>query len=154
MANFSIAVALTLQHEGGYVDNPADPGGATNMGITQYDMPGQDIKTLNVAQATAYYLEHYWKPFYSQISNQAIASKLFDLGVLFGVGTAVKVLQGVLSLVQDGNFGPVSLSAVNAAGSGLLSGYKNALSQHAVNVVASNPREAMFLAGWQRRINS
>ena len=154
MASFSIAVALTLQHEGGYVDNAVDPGGATNMGITQADMPGQDMKTLTVAQATYYYLQNYWKPFYSQISNQAIASKLFDLGVLFGVATAVKGLQQVLSLVVDGVFGPMTLAAVNAASGSVLGDYKNVMNQHAAGIAAANPRESIFLAGWLRRINS
>ena len=154
MANFEIAVQTTLKNEGGFVDNPADPGGATNMGVEQRDLPNIPIRELTVAQATEYYLNAYWKPLYSSITSQVVASKLFDLGVLFGIGTAVKVLQGVLGLVQDGNFGPISLSAANEHGDAILPAYKNAMNQRAVNVVASNPREAMFLAGWQRRINS
>ena len=155
MADFQQAVALTLQHEGGYVNDPADPGGATNMGITQRDLPETPIQNLTVAQAVAYYSNTYWKGLYSSLTSQQLANKLFDWGVLFGVGTAVKVLQGVLGIKQDGLFGPASLAAVNATdGVMLLEEYKNSMLIHASRVVAANPTLTKFLAGWMRRINS
>jgi lysozyme family protein len=155
MSDSNIAIAATLVHEGGYVDNPADPGGATNMGVEQRDTPNIPIRTLTVAQAESYYRVNYWKPLYSQIVDQAVASKLFDFGVLFGVGTAVKCLQGVLCIAQDGNFGPDSLYHVNTASQSVLLGsYKTAMLAHAAAVVASNPRLSVFLAGWDNRINS
>lgn len=155
MADLKIAIALTLVHEGGYVNNPADPGGATNMGITQADMPGQNMKELTQDQAVAYYSEHFWKPLYSQIQNQPVANKLFDLGVLFGVGTAVGILQTVLQLTVDHSFGPDTLSHVNQADPiSLLQIYKTALVTHALAVAAANPAERIFVAGWIRRINS
>ena len=155
MADFQQAVALTLQHEGGYVNDPADPGGATNMGITQRDLPETPIQNLTVAQAVAYYSNTYWKGLYSSLTSQQLANKLFDWGVLYGVGTAVKVLQGVLGIKQDGLFGPASLAAVNATdGVMLLEEYKNSMLIHASRVVAANPTLTKFLAGWVRRINS
>jgi lysozyme family protein len=155
MSDFEIAVALTLVHEGGFTNNAADPGGATNMGIEQRDLPMVPIQSLTVTQAQTYYLEHYWKPLYSQINLQIVASKLFDMGVLFGVGAAVKILQQVLGIVPvDGIFGPGTLEATNAAGAAVLVNYKVALIQHALRVVASNSTEVLFLKGWERRINS
>ena len=125
------------------------------MGITQRDLPDIPIQTLTVAQATLYYLEHYWKGLYSSIASQQMANKIFDFGVLFGVGTAVKVLQGILGIKQDGLFGPASLVAVNATdGVMLLEEYKNSMLLHAEAVVAANPTLTKFLAGWMRRINS
>lgn len=155
MADFYTAVAITLQHEGGFTDNQADPGGATNMGIEQRDLPLMPIKTLTVAQARAYYSANYWKALYSQIMDQALASKLFDLGVLFGVGEAVKVLQQVLSITADGVFGPATLTAVNEAPAIMvLAEYKSAMLDRANEVVGMNPKEIVFLDGWERRINS
>src|SRR5271170_1065779 len=131
MADFRIAVAKTLVHEGGYTDNAADRGGPTNYGITQADFPGVDMRTITAAQATEYYAKHYWKPLYSQINDQDIASKLFDMGVLFGIGTAVKILQvsmeSEISLVSDGDFGPETLADVNQYGN--LQQYKTVLIQ-------------------------
>jgi len=155
MADFNQAVALTLQHEGGYVNNPADPGGATNMGITQADMPGTPIKDLTAAQATQYYADHYWKPLYSQITSQRVANKLFDMGVLFGVGTAVKALQTALDLVVDGVFGPMTLGAANRANEMLmLDAFKSELHAHVLAIVAARPASSVFLKGWQTRIDS
>lgn len=153
-SSFEIAIALTLKNEGGFTDNPADPGGATNMGIEQRDLPNVPIETLTQAQAVEYYSEHYWKPLYSEIGNQDTASKLFDMGVLFGVGTAVKTLQAVLQITQDGVFGPATLSALNAAGESILPEYKMAMLDRANEIVGQNPAEAVFLDGWERRIQS
>ena len=154
MANFNQAVSLTLKNEGGFTDNPADPGGATNMGIEQRDLPDTPIRSLTVAQATAFYSDRYWKGLYGSIESQAVANKLFDLGVLFGVGTAVKTLQTVLLITQDGVFGPATLSALNAAGDAVLPEYKAAMLDRANEIVGQNPAEAVFLDGWERRIQS
>ncbi len=137
------------------MDNPADPGGATNMGITQADMTGINIAELTVTQAETYYDEHYWKSLYSEIEDQFVANKLFDMGVLFGVGTAVQMLQGILKLTVDGVFGPQTLAAVNGADSfSLLVAYKTVLVQHAINIGAEHPEEREFVVGWMRRVNS
>jgi lysozyme family protein len=150
-----LAIQKTLIHEGGFSDNSADPGRATNMGITQADMPGQNMRELTVDQAVAYYEEHYVKPLYAQITDQAVGEKIFDLGVLFGVGTAVSILQLTLSITQDGQFGPNTLSAVNQAEPvSLLTHYKGNLATHAFNVANAKPQERIFLQGWLNRINS
>jgi Glycosyl hydrolase 108 len=51
MARFEDAIGLTLQHEGEFVNDPADPGGATNFGIEQRDMPGVDIRSISKQMA-------------------------------------------------------------------------------------------------------
>ena len=157
MADFKQAVQKTLIHEGGYVNNPADPGGATKYGITQADRPDVDIKTITPEQATAYYTEHYWKPLYSQITDQLLGEKLFDMGVLFGVKTAVKMLQismtNEVGLVSDGQFGPNTLAAVNQS-TNLLPGYRVTLIQHVMNILNVKPELGVFVNGWVNRINS
>jgi lysozyme family protein len=155
MANFSDAVILTLNHEGGYVNNPNDSGGATNMGITQRDLPGIPIQNLTVAQAIAYYQEHYWKPLYSQINSQAVANKLFDMGVLLGVGKAVTLLQNALNLCTDGIFGPHTLDAINAADEiQILAEYRWRLCLRFEAIAATHSQDAVFLKGWLNRVNS
>lgn len=155
MARFEDAIKLTLIHEGGYVNNPADPGGETNMGITKRDHPNEDIKNMTVERATEIYREGYWKKHYSEIDSQAIANKLFDLGVLFGVGKAVRMLQRTLEVTQDGIFGLNTLAAVNQADEdSLLADYKTNLITHTTNIAAYNPALRIFLRGWANRINS
>lgn len=158
MADFKIAVAKTLVHEGGYVNNPNDKGGPTKYGITQADMPGVNIAGITSEQATAYYSERYWKPLYSQINSQLVAEKLFDMGVLLGVKTAVRLLQITLSnaitIVSDGEFGPETLNAVNQAGDDLLARYRITLINHFIDIVNHNPGDGVFVQGWVNRVNS
>lgn len=157
--NIETAIQKTLVHEGGYTCNEADPGGATNFGIIQADMPGTDMRTITQEQAIEYYRQHYVKPLYAQIEDQLVGEKLFDMGVLFGVGTAVEILQKALAaffpISIDGGFGAETLSAVNQSdGPSLLNAYKTLLVSHALGVANAHPPSRVFVAGWGRRINS
>lgn len=167
-ARTAIMITLDPAHEGGFQKNYHDranwTGGqvgvgtlvGTNGGITTLDMPGVDIEHLTTEQKVQYYLANYWKPLYSQIVSQLIANKLFDLGVLFGIGTAVHNLQTALGWPDtDGIFGHLTLNAVNQSSiSGLLGQFKSTMLSHARSVAAANPNEAPFLPDWIRRINS
>lgn len=166
-ARTAILITIDLAHEGGFQDNPKDranwTGGqvgvgtlvGTKYGITTLDMPGVDIANITSDQAVEYYTEHYWKPLYSQINSQSIANKIFDLGVLFGVGTAVKELQLALDTPSDGVFGSATLSAVNQANSDLLlSQFQEEMIACATAIAEQNPNDAPDLPDWIRRINS
>lgn len=155
MADSKIAIAKTLVNEGGYVNNPNDSGGPTKYGITQRDLPGEDIENLTPERATAYYLENYWKSLYSEIEVQSVANKIFDLGVLFGVGEAVKLLQILFGITSDGVFGPVTLAHVNQTdATNLLVTYKTAFVTYAIGIANEKPQDREFLTGWIRRVNS
>lgn len=121
MANFDEAVAIVLRHEGGYVNNPSDPGGETNFGISKRAYPSVDMKTLTRDEAKLIYRRDYWLTLYDQVTDQRLANGLFDFGVNAGTAQAVKTLQKALNdvlagpILTDGVFGPGTLSAVNAA---------------------------------------
>ncbi len=157
MADFNTAVQKTLTHEGGYVNNPADRGGPTKYGITQADMPGVDVENITTEMAIQYYTEHYWKPLYSQINDQLLAEKLFDMGVLMGVKVAVRLLQITISnditIVSDGVFGEQTLIDMNQE-MDLLPRYRTVLIQHFINIVNNNPNDSEFLQGWINRVQS
>jgi lysozyme family protein len=172
MADFRQAVQKTLVHEGGYQNIPADTGNwynginyGTKYGITPRDVANyypalitdvNCVRNLTVDQATTIYKAGYWKDLYSQINSQQIAEKLFDMSVLFGVGTAVKLLQismqSEISIVSDGVFGQETLNDVNQYGD--LSSYRTVLLNHCMDVVNRNPQDAKFLTGWTNRITS
>lgn len=156
MSDYNQAIYLTLQHEGGFVDNPVDPGGATNMGIEQREWTEGDVRNITVDQAVEFYRERFWKPLYSQIQSQSLANKLFDLGVLFGVGTAVMLLQRALGIASDGIFGDQTLEEVNDAAShpNLLGAFKSQMINHVQQVIQTNPSLYQFRQGWLNRINS
>jgi lysozyme family protein len=154
VALFELAVAETLKWEGGYSSDPNDPGGETRFGISKRDHPNEDIKNLTVDRAKQIYRDGYWKNFYSEIQSQAVATKLFDMGVNIGVGTAVKLLQEALQVPVDGSFGPNTLAATNEHGDAGLDAYKARLVAHYQELVVRNPNLSKFLGGWLRRANS
>ena len=152
MSDIKASIAKTLVHEGGYVNDSRDSGGETKYGITAKDLPGVSIRDLTEDQAVAYYKEHYIKPLYVQITDQAKLDKLFDFGVLFGVGEAIILLQRALGVFQDGKFGQDTLDAVNATD--VLQNYKNAVAGHVEQIIIAHPQDAAFRTGWLNRINS
>jgi len=154
MANFDDAIEVTLQFEGGYVNDAADPGGETNFGISKRSYPNEDIKNLTVERAKEIYRADYWRSLYDRIDSQAVATKLFDMGVNMGIPRAVKILQAFLSVAVDGAFGPGTLAAVNNAGDMLLDPYKQGLAAYYRRLVAQKPEMGKFLKGWLRRVNA
>jgi lysozyme family protein len=106
----------------------------------------------------AYYSEHYWKPLYSQIIDQGIANKLFDMGVLLGVGESAYLLQRALNFLPPQwtkTFDQPTLAATNAAvPADLLKRFKMHLLAHATNLVNANPTDHGFEKGWDTRIES
>lgn len=154
MASFEEAIKETLKWEGGYVNNPADPGGETNFGITKRDHPDLDIANLTVEQAIEIYRKDYWNPLYGLIDSQEVAGKIFDAGVNMGPRKAVKILQGVLAVTVDGLFGPGTLARTNYLGEAALDPYKAALEAYYLSLVDKKPDLRRFLNGWRRRVNS
>jgi lysozyme family protein len=81
MSEFQTAVNLVLIHEGGYVNNPSDPGGETNWGIAKRWHVDLDIKNLTKQQASDIYQKEYWKPFMEQEPDQRVANCALDCAV-------------------------------------------------------------------------
>ena len=111
------AIDLILKLEGGYVNDPHDPGGETKYGISKRSHPGEDIANLTTDRAAAIYLAEYWTPTAGRIADIAprLAVAVFDSAVNQGNGAAVKMLQGLLHAAQDGIIGPKTLEALQDA---------------------------------------
>lgn len=150
------AIEIVLEHEGGFVDNPNDKGGATNMGIEQHDLPDVPIKDLTKNQAVSYYAQNFWKPWMAEIDSQDICNKIFDFCVVLGISTAVRLLQRALGFpppMQDGEFGPHTLAATNTYDT-VLASYKRVLAAHFNWIVQTDSTQKPFLQGWLNRVNS
>jgi lysozyme family protein len=120
MADFLIAVAKTLQYEGGLVNESSDPGGLTNFGISHKSHPEltpTEIQSMTRSRAIGIYREKYWPGIYGEIHDQAVANTLFDFGVTSGVATAIKLLQTVL--FHPGLLGSTSFGFLRERGSAL-----------------------------------
>ena len=81
MSDFQIAVNLVLNHEGGYVNNPSDPGGETNFGIAKRWHPDLDIRNLTKDQASVIYQQQYWTAAMEQEPDQRMGNALLDTAV-------------------------------------------------------------------------
>ncbi|WP_238512707.1 glycoside hydrolase family 108 protein [Pandoraea apista] len=111
---FDIAFDRLMGNEGGYVNNPADPGGETNWGIAKRSYPDIDIKSLTRAQAKEIYRRDFWLRGQMDKFDGAIAFQAFDIAVNSGIETAVRMLQRAADVADDGHIGPVTMAAIKA----------------------------------------
>ena len=109
---FTHALQVVLEHEGGYINYPSDPGGETNMGICKRDFPDLDIKTLTLTIASQIYRSQYWIPCRCDDLPDGLDLMVFDCAVNQGVKTACILLQQAVGVKADGKLGPYTLSAI------------------------------------------
>ena len=112
--NFDQAFDRLISNEGGYVNNPADPGGETQWGISKRTYPDLDIKSLTRDDAKAIYLRDFWQRGQMDQYDPAIAFQVFDAAVNHGIETALRLLQRAAGVADDGHIGPVTVAAVKA----------------------------------------
>lgn len=112
--SFDKAFALTVGVEGGYVNDPADPGGETRYGISKRAHPDVDIKALTLDQARDIYRRDYWQSASCDSMPERIGHLVFDCAVHHGVKTAIKLLQRALKVADDGEFGPITRGTLTA----------------------------------------
>jgi len=119
--NFENALGHVLVHEGGYVDHPKDPGGATNRGVTLEtfrrfygeNMGKEDLKAITDEQLQHIYKTGYWDKCHCDDLPNGMDYVVFDQAVNSGPGRSAKWLQGAIGVPVDGGIGPQTLAAVN-----------------------------------------
>lgn len=175
MANFENAYALTMKAEGGYVNDPLDPGGETYKGIARKYNPlwaGWKVidaikqtkpAGLNAALNASVQLQEAIRHFYEvnywdinrtgEINDQQLANQVFDTAVNCGTGTAARFLQKAAGVPADGKVGPLTLQAVNTAVPKTI--YDNFLEQrkqYYLDIIARKPSQQRFQASWFSRL--
>lgn len=150
-----------IKREGGYVDHPADRGGATKYGVTLNTLSvyrgkqctKDDVKNLDKREAAEIFFKNYFsKPGLIRLPSQ-IHPIMLDMSVIYGPTKAIKLLQRSLNLLEDGVIGPKTIDASNKAVQ------KGILIEKLVferkrfhqQIVANNPSQKVFLAGWNNR---
>lgn len=112
--NFDAAVAVTLSHEGGYVNDILDPGGETKFGISKAQYPDVDITGLTRAGAEAIYRRDYWDRYRCGDLPLPLALCYFDALVNHSPSNPARWLQAALGVSVDGQVGPRTLAAAKA----------------------------------------
>ena len=158
---FERCLTEVLRHEGGYVDHPSDPGGATNMGITRKtlarwrkispwtDLPKAAVAGLMRDEAALIYRASYWNACKAGDMPAGVDLALFDFAVNSGPDRAVRVLQAALRVAADGAVGPVTLGAVTTANPTKLI---NAICDRRLGFLGRLSSFATFGRGWTRRV--
>lgn len=184
MADIRLALPTIFLHEGGYVNNVKDPGGATNFGvslkflITAGDLDGDgwldgdvnhdgkidvaDIKAMTKTDAGKIYDLYWWSRYrYALIDDQAVATKVFDLAINMGHIAAHKCLQRAVraatqhTLKEDGVLGDLSFKAINLANPlKLLPALKSEAAGTYRAIRLKNGNEQAFITGWLNRAYS
>jgi lysozyme family protein len=152
MSYFDKAFAELIDNEGGYSNNPNDPGGETNWGITVavarahgYTGAMQDM-TINYAKTI--YAQAYWLSAFDTLAYP-VAFQLFDASVNSGLSQVVRWLQRALGVSDDGIFGNITLAAAQAMDPLKLVLLFNA---NRLNFMTQLSTWPTFGKGWARRI--
>lgn len=160
-ASFDIALPYVLRHEGGWSDDPVDPGGATNYGITLETarrhgiLDKAELRAITPEKVAAIYLKDYWR--FDLVDDQRVATKLFDMAVNMGPPRAVRLCQMALndigaSLQVDGQWGPQTRACLNAVTPDhMLLLLSAASADYYRSIVAKRPESVKFLNGWLKR---
>jgi lysozyme family protein len=153
-------IAFVIGLEGGYVDNPADPGGATNFGITQkfLDMARSanvtmglpaSVADLTQAQAASLYRTVQWAAVQGDSLPSPLALLAFDTAVNEGQARAALILQQALGVTPDGVIGPQTLAVATSAGPKVSAEFA---ARRAVCYAQLDAAEGQFELGWMRRL--
>jgi lysozyme family protein len=121
--NYDACFAHVLKWEGGYVDHPKDPGGATNHGVTHKTLAAfrgkpvskADVKALTKNEAGRIYRLRYWHKVKGDELPQGLDLVAFDGGVNSGPSRGAKWLQSALGVTADGKIGQRTLTSALTA---------------------------------------
>lgn len=153
-ANFDACMAEVFRHEGGYANNPQDPGGETNRGISRRSYPKEDIRGMTQERAALIYRRDFWDACKCDDLPSGIDLATFDAAVNSGPYRAAKWLQQAVGVDADGKIGPQTITAAKTT-------YGPAAVQRAIGFRLAFMRAAKgpggkrlwddFGKGWQRR---
>lgn len=159
--SFAASLAFVLEREGGFVNDPADRGGATKYGITRATLArargkpvsAEDVRALRITEAARIYELNYWSASGCPgINDERLALCVFDAAVNHGPAKAIKLLQKALGITEDGVFGPLTLKAVHVSDPRrVVADYLELRAAFFRRIVENDPTQLKFLKGWLAR---
>lgn len=156
---FDRCLGAVLRFEGGFSDNPHDPGGPTNLGVTLASLSGAwgraatvaELKALTSERAATIYRARYWRAARCGELPTGLDLMVFDAAVNMGPGTAVRLLQTAVGVAADGVFGPRTLTAVDLRPAEQTIGEVSRLRVERCRTLAGF---TVFGAGWLNRVRA
>lgn len=163
MSGFLQALPVTLEFEGGYADHPDDPGGATNMGITQatYDRwrrrmgeSARPVREIRESEVQAIYHEDYWTAGACDSLPWPASLAHFDACVNHGIRAAWRLVQRAAGSTPDGIPGPNTYAAAGSIPVPLLvSRMLWERLRYYEEIMVRRSRSRTFCLGWLSRVN-
>ena len=158
-SNFDKCLEKLLQHEGGFVNHPDDPGGMTNLGVTirtweewvGHTVSEKEMRRLTPLMVKALYKRKYWDACFADDLVSGLDYAVFDVAVNSGVGRAIKLLQSTVGATPDGMFGSITRALVNKAEKDPEKVIKDFCSAR-LEFVKTLRAFSTFGKGWSRRI--
>jgi len=156
--NFEQCFALVLKSEGGFVANPKDPGGMTNLGVTRavwqsyvgHDVTEADMRALTPQDVMPLYKSNYWDKVNGDSLPYGVDYAVFDFAVNSGPTRAVKALQQVLNIPTDGQVGDETLSTLEEANAREVA---TRICETRLAFLQALPTWNTFKKGWGNRVN-
>lgn len=161
--NFPASLTELLAHEGGYVNHPEDPGGRTNLGVTQrvyeawvkHPVDEKIMRSLTVDHVRALYKANYWDALKGDDLPIGLDLCVFDFGVNAGVSRAARYLQRMVGAQPDGIMGPMTIAAVREyVRENDLAATINAYQDSRVDYYRQLRTFPTFGRGWLRRVEA
>jgi lysozyme family protein len=109
---FDAVFIRSIGNEGGYVNNPRDPGGETKFGISKRSYPDVDIAGLTADAAKAIYWRDFWTKGHMDQMAPVLAFQVFDAAINHGLAPAIRMMQHSMGLAPDGVVGPITSAAI------------------------------------------
>lgn len=163
MSAFDTCFEIVLGNEGGFTNDPRDPGNwtggkvgrgqlrGTRYGISAASYPTLDIKALTPADARAIYKRDYWDRVRGDELPPAMALVVFDAAVNCGVSRGARWLQGAVGVKADGAIGPATLGATHRGPEAVRRLCGEMVAQRLI-FMSGLPTWATFGTGWARRL--
>lgn len=155
--NYEKSLKAVLVHEGGYVNNPKDPGGMTNLGCTKtvweswvgHPVDEKTMRGLTPADVAPLYKQKYWDKVNGDDLPAGVDYVVFDCAINSGTGRATKFLQECVDVTADGAIGSGTMAAVKAMPPADL---VKKFSEKRLAFLQSLPTWGTFGKGWGSRV--
>ena len=168
--SFEKAMEIVFRHEGGYVNDPDDPGGETKYGISKRSYPELDITGLTKEEAKEIYKRDWWNKYKFCRLPGEVGIKIMDLAINIGAKPAIKILQEagnnvvpkddprdyLSNLEVDGIIGDLTIFRIydvfHDYNRNLIDQIRLLAIKRYIDIIERNPIQIKYLKGWIKRV--